>query len=166
MKDLFTKEKIRRFLLYVLYMYLTLALQNMILPFVRPLGVCPFVLPAAVVAVGMFEGATKGALFGLAMGIFADLSYIESVTTYTLLLPIIGFAMGFVSQFFINKRFFAYMVVCLAAFLATGVVQMIKVLVLDGWAFSMLTTIVIQTLWSLPLAVLLYFPPAKWIERQ
>ena len=28
MKDLFTKEKIRRFLLYMLYMFLTLALQN------------------------------------------------------------------------------------------------------------------------------------------
>lgn len=165
MKDLFTKEKIRKFLLYALYMFLTLGLQNMILPFVRPLDVSPMVLPAAVVAVGMFEGATKGALFGLAMGIFADLNYIESVTTFTLLLPIIGFAMGFVSQFFINKRFFAYMVVCLAAFLVTGLVQMVKVLVLDGWAFSMLTVLVVQALWSLPFAVLLYFPPAKWIEK-
>lgn len=165
MKDLFTKEKMRRFLLYMLYMFLTLALQNMILPFVRPLDVSPMVLPAAVVAVGMFEGATKGALFGLAMGIFADLSYIESVTTFTLLLPIIGFAMGFMSQFFINKRFFAYMIASLAAFLVTGLVQLIKVLVLDGWAFSMLTVLVIQALWSLPFAVLVYFPPAKWIER-
>ncbi len=165
MKDLFTKEKIRKFLLYALYMFLTLGLQNMILPFVRPLDVSPMVLPAAVVAVGMFEGATKGALFGLAMGIFADLNYIESVTTFTLLLPIIGFAMGFVSQFFINKRFFAYMVVCLAAFLVTGLVQLVKVLVLDGWAFSMLTVLVVQALWSLPFAVLLYFPPAKWIEK-
>lgn len=165
MKDLFTKEKIRKFLLYALYMFLTLGLQNMILPFVRPLDISPMVLPAAVVAVGMFEGATKGALFGLAMGIFADLNYIESVTTFTLLLPIIGFAMGFVSQFFINKRFFAYMVVCLAAFLVTGLVQLVKVLVLDGWAFSMLTVLVVQALWSLPFAVLLYFPPAKWIEK-
>ena len=165
MKDLFTKEKIRKFLLYVLYMFLTLGLQNMILPFVRPLDISPMVLPAAVVAVGMFEGATKGALFGLAMGIFADLNYIESVTTFTLLLPIIGFAMGFVSQFFINKRFFAYMVVCLAAFLVTGLVQLVKVLVLDGWAFSMVTVLVVQALWSLPFAVLLYFPPAKWIEK-
>ena len=146
-------------------MFLTLGLQNMLLPFVRPLDVSPMVLPAAVVAVGMFEGATKGALFGLAMGIFADLNYIESVTTFTLLLPIIGFAMGFVSQFFINKRFFAYMVVCLAAFLVTGLVQLVKVLVLDGWAFSMLTVLVVQALWSLPFAVLLYFPPAKWIEK-
>ena len=165
MKEFFTKEKLRKFLLYALYMYLVLALQNMIFPFVRPLDVSPMVLPAAVVAVGMYEGATKGALFGLVMGIFADMAFVESVTTFTLLLPIIGFAMGFVSQFFINKKFFAYMVASFVALLATGTVQMIKVLVLDGWAFSMLTTLVIQALWSLPMAVLAYFPPAKWIER-
>ena len=34
----------------------------------------------------------------------------------------------------------------------------------DGWAFSMLGTVLLQTLWSLPPAVLVYFPPAKWIE--
>ena len=152
MKEFFTKEKIRKLLLYALYMYLVLAFQNMI-------------LPAAVVAVGMFEGATKGAIFGLVMGIFADMSFIESVTTFTMLLPIIGFAMGFVSQFFINKRFFAYMIASLAAFAVTGLVQLVKVLVLDGWAFSMLTTLILQALWSLPLAAILYFPPAKWIER-
>lgn len=165
MKEYFTKEKLRKFLLYALYMYLTLALQNMIFPFVRPLDVSPMVLPAAVVAVGMYEGATKGAIFGLIMGIFADMSFVESVTTFTLLLPVLGFGMGFVSQFFINKRFFAYMVASLAAFLITGFVQMIRVLVLDGWAFSMLTVLVVQALWSLPFAVLLYFPPAKWIEK-
>ncbi len=165
MKEFFTKEKIRKLLLYALYMYLVLAFQNMILPFVRPLDVSPMILPAAVVAVGMFEGATKGAIFGLVMGIFADMSFIESVTTFTMLLPIIGFAMGFVSQFFINKRFFAYMIASLAAFAVTGLVQLVKVLVLDGWAFSMLTTLILQALWSLPLAAILYFPPAKWIER-
>ena len=165
MKEFLTKEKIRKLLLYALYMYLVLAFQNMILPFVRPLDVSPMILPAAVVAVGMFEGATKGAIFGLVMGIFADMSFIESVTTFTMLLPIIGFAMGFVSQFFINKRFFAYMIASLAAFAVTGLVQLVKVLVLDGWAFSMLTTLILQALWSLPLAAILYFPPAKWIER-
>ena len=164
MKEILKKINIKRLLQYWLFMFLSLVAQNMLFTQLRPMGVCPMVLPAVAVAVGMFEGATKGALFGLAMGIFADLNYIESVTTFTLLLPIIGFAMGFMSQFFINKRFFAYMIASLAAFLVTGLVQMIKELVLDGWAFSMLTVLVIQALWSLPFAVLVYFPPAKWIE--
>lgn len=151
-------------LLYALYLFLVLIFQNMALTQIRPLGVCPFMLPAAVVAVGMFEGASWGAIFGLLMGIFADMFYVESTVGFTLLFPAIAFAVGFVSQFFINRRFFAYMVAACAALLVTGVAQMLRVLVLEGWSFAFLSTVILQTLWSLPPAVLAYFPPAKWIE--
>ena len=151
MKELLAKINLRRMLLYALYLFLVLIFQNMALTQIRPLGVCPFMLPAAVVAVGMFEGASWGAIFGLLMGIFADMFYVESTV-------------GFVSQFFINRRFFAYMVAACAALLVTGVAQMLRVLVLEGWSFAFLSTVILQTLWSLPPAVLAYFPPAKWIE--
>ena len=110
MKELLAKINLRRLLLYALYLFLVLIFQNMALTQIRPLGVCPFMLPAAVVAVGMFEGASWGAIFGLLMGIFADMFYVESTVGFTLLFPAIAFAVGFVSQFFINRRFFAYMV--------------------------------------------------------
>ena len=164
MKDLLAKINIRRFLLYALYLFLVLVFQNMALTQIRPLGICPFMLPAAVVAVGMFEGASWGAIFGLVMGIFADMFYVESTVGFTLLFPAIAFAVGFVSQFFINRRFFAFMVAAGAALLLTGVAQMLRVLVLEGWSFSLLSTVILQTLWSLPPAVLAYYPPAKWIE--
>ena len=164
MKELFAKVNLRRLLLYVLYLFLVLIFQNMALTQIRPLGVCPFMLPAAVVAVGMFEGASWGAIFGLLMGIFADMFYVESTVGFTLLFPAIAFAVGFVSQFFINRRFFAFMVASCAALLVTGVAQMLRVLVLEGWSFALLSTVILQTLWSLPPAVLAYFPPAKWIE--
>ena len=35
-------------------------------------------LPAVAVAVGMFEGASWGGLFGLIMGIFTDMAYVEN----------------------------------------------------------------------------------------
>ena len=164
MKDLLAKINLRRFLLYALYLFLVLVFQNMALTQIRPLGVCPFMLPAAVVAVGMFEGASWGAIFGLVMGIFADMFYVESTVGFTLLFPAVAFAVGFVSQFFINRRFFAFMVAAGAALLLTGVAQMLRVLVLEGWSFSLLSTVILQTLWSLPPAVLAYYPPAKWIE--
>ena len=164
MKDLLAKINLRRFLLYALYLFLVLVFQNMALTQIRPLGVCPFMLPAAVVAVGMFEGASWGAIFGLVMGIFADMFYVESTVGFTLLFPAIAFAVGFVSQFFINRRFFAFMVAAGAALLLTGVAQMLRILVLEGWSFSLLSTVILQTLWSLPPAVLAYYPPAKWIE--
>ncbi len=149
---------------YAVFLLLTLVLQNMVFPQIRPLGVCPMVLPAAVIAVGMFEGASWGAIFGLALGIFADMDYVENTVMFTLLLPALAFFAGFVSQFFINRRFFAYMGAAFAACLITAVVQMVGTAASDGWSASMLVTVALQTLWSLPPAVLVYFPPAKWIE--
>lgn len=164
MRELFAKINVKRLLKYALYMFLSLVAQNMLFTQIRPFGVCPMVLPAVAVAVGMFEGATWGAVFSLIMGIFADMAFIENTVTFTILFPALSFAAGFVSQFYINRRFFAFMGVTLAALLVTGVVQMLKTAAMDVWAGSMITTVLLQSLWSLPPAVLAYFPPAEWIE--
>lgn len=164
-KELLERIDIRLLLKYGLYMFLVLICQNMLFTQLRILGVCPMVLPAAAIAVGMFEGSSWGALFGLIMGIFADMAYIESTITFTVLFPVLAFASGFVAHFFINRRFFAFMGVAAIGLLATAVVQMLGIFTKDGWSGAMLTTAILQTLWSLPPAVLTYFPPAKWIRR-
>lgn len=164
MKDFFSAERVKRVLKYLLYMFLTLVAQNMLFTQIRPMGVAPMVLPAAAVAVGMFEGATWGAVFGLIMGIFADMAFVENTILFTVLFPLLAFGSGFVSQFFINRRFFAYMGAALVGLLITAVVQMEMVIVSDTWSPVMISTVLLQTLWSLPPAVLVYFPPAEWIE--
>ncbi len=164
MKEIIAKVNIKRVLYYLLYMFLALVCQNMLFTQFRLFGICPMVLPAVAVAVGMFEGATWGSVFALVMGVFADMSFVENATMFTVLFPAIAFAAGFVSQFFINRRFFAYMLTAFAALLLTAVVQMIKIVLIDGWASAMLVTVLLQTIFSLPPAVLAYFPPAKWIE--
>ena len=71
---------------------------------------------------------------------------------------------GFISQFFINRRFFAFMGAALAGLLITGFVQMLHTAATDVFSLSMIPTALLQTLWSIPLAVLAYLPPARWIE--
>ena len=164
MKDLFEKINIHRVLRYALFMLLTLMAQNMILSHFRLFGSCPRVLPAVAVAVGMFEGATLGPLFSLIMGIFADMSFVEHTIFFALVLPALSFAAAFVSQFFINRRFFAFMGITLAALFITAVLQMLKTLAGDTWSGAMLSTVIVQTLWSLPFSAVAYFPPAKWIK--
>lgn len=164
MKDLFEKINIHRVLRYALFMLLTLMAQNMILSHFRLFDSCPMVLPAVAVAVGMFEGATLGPLFSLIMGIFADMSFVEHTIFFALVLPALSFAAAFVSQFFINRRFFAFMGITLAALFITAVLQMLKTLAGDTWSGAMLSTVIVQTLWSLPFSAVAYFPPAKWIK--
>lgn len=159
-----SRIRTKRVLRYALFMFLSLLAQTMVLNRFRILGVCPMVLPAVAVAVGMFEGATWGSIFSLVMGIFADMAFVENTVTFTVLFPALAFVSGFVSQFFINRRFFAFMGVALAALLATGLVQMLRTAAMDVFSLSMIPTVLLQTLWSLPFAVLAYLPPARWIE--
>ena len=164
MKEIFSKINVKRVLSYALYMFLALVAQNMLFTQFRLFGTCPMVLPAVAVAVGMFQGATWGSIFALVMGIFADMAYVENTVTFTLIFPALAFAAGFISQFFIIRRFFAFMGAALAGLFVTALVQMLKTLAADGFSMAMVGTVLLQTLWSLPPAALAYFPPAKWIE--
>ena len=163
-KDYLTPRRFRRVLWYGVYMLLVLIVQDMVLTQIRPAGVCAFIPPAAVAAVGMFEGAIPGVVFGLIMGIFTDMFTPHTVITYTVLFPIIAFGVGFISQFFINRRFMGYMLTAFAALLLTAVIQALLVTLGDSLSFSILGTALLQALYSLPVTVLCYFPPAKWIE--
>ena len=147
---------------YAAYLLLCLILQNIIFTQLRLFDVCPLVLPAVAVAMGMFEGAVWGPLFSLLLGIFADMAFVENTIFFTLVFPAVSFAAAFVANFFINRRFFAFMGVALVSLLITGTLQMLKTLAGDAWSTDMLTVVVLQTLVSLPVAALAYPLPAKW----
>lgn len=150
---------------YGIYMMVALIFQNMVFTKIRPVGVCPMVLPSVAVAVGMFESPMWGGVFSLIMGIFADMAYVENTVMFTVLFPALAFGASFVSRFFINKRFVGYMGIALMASFVTAAVQMLRVIATDGFAPVMLLVIIIQTVWSMVPAVPAYFPPAKWIKR-
>ena len=162
MQELFEKIDLNKVLRYILFMFLCLMAQNMVFGHIHPFGVKPMLLPAAAAAVGMFEGATWGPLFSLAMGYFADMSFVEHRVFFVLLLPALSLFSAFMSQFFINRRFFAFMGVSFLALLITALLQMLKTLAGDAWSADMLVVAVLQTVFSLPPAALAYFLPARW----
>ena len=50
----------KRVLKTLLFIFLSLLVQTMLLSRTRILGICPYALPAAAVALGMFEGPVAG----------------------------------------------------------------------------------------------------------
>ncbi|HBD86211.1 MAG TPA: hypothetical protein DC001_02145, partial [Clostridiales bacterium] len=67
--DLINMDKLRRGLIYAVYMLLVLLLQNAVFSRIVIFGTKAMLVPAAVVAVGMFEGGVWGAVFGLFTGL-------------------------------------------------------------------------------------------------
>ena len=163
-RDFLTPRRLRRVLWYGVYMLLVLVLQDMVLTQIRPAGVCAFVPPAAVTAVAMFEGAIPGVVFALVLGIFTDMFTPGTVVTYTVLFPIIAFGVGILAQFFVNRRFMGFMLLAVAALLLTALTQTVVIALKSSGSFAALWTAILQTLWTLPVAALVYLPPARWIE--
>lgn len=152
----------KRLLRYALLLFLSLITQNMLFTQLRIGGVCPMILPAAVVAVGMFSGPVWGAVFALILGLFADMAFVENTVLFTLLFPALSFAAAFLAQFFINRRFFAYMGAAALGLLATALVQMLHTAAMDSFSLKMISTVLKQSFWSLPFAPLAYLPVARW----
>ena len=166
MKDFLEKIDLNRVGKYLLFALLVLLAQNMVLSHIRPLGVCPLILPAAAVAVGMFEGGTWGPLLCLLMGYFADMSFVENRVFFLLLLPGLSLFAAFMAQFFVNRRFFAFMGLCVPALLVTALLQMLKIAAGDAWSTQLLFVGAVQTLWSLPFSAPVYFLPARWARTR
>ena len=151
--------KMRVFLEYAVYLLLAMLLQSLLFSRLIIFGVKGFILPAAAVAAGMFLGGVRGAVFGICLGLFTDLSFTDSTFMYTLVFSILGFGAGFASEFYINKSFFVFMVMSIAAVLLTGLVQLLSAAIFSGAELLPgLKTVLLQTVLSIPPVMLLYLP--------
>lgn len=152
-------KTLRGILTFAVYMIFAMFIQSLLFSRVSIFGYRGLILPAAVVAAGIYTDGVKGAVFGIFLGIFADMSFSENVVLFTVLFPLIGFASGMASMFFINKSFFAFSVLSAAALLVTALAQMLSTVLIGGAEFfPALLTALLQTLVSLIPAALLYLP--------
>ena len=151
--------KMRVFLEYAVYLLLAMLLQSLLFSRLIIFGVKGFILPAAAVAAGMFLGGVRGAVFGICLGLFTDLSFTDSTFMYTLVFSILGFGAGFASEFYINRSFMVFMVLGTIAVALTGIVQLLSAIIFGGAELVQgLLTVLLQTALSIPPVMLLYLP--------
>ncbi len=156
--DLINLRKIRKAILYLLCIIVTLWLQTMVFSRVELLGAKPFFLPAIVVAIGLFEGGVWGGMLGLAAGFGCMLSMAGSPVLFLVLLPAVGFLSGLLADYLINRRFVAFLLLAALALLITALLQALPLWVFRGANPRPLFTVaLLQALWALPLAVPAYF---------
>lgn len=152
-------EKLRVFLEYAVYLLLAMLLQGLLFSRLSIFGVKGFVLPAAVVAAGMYLGGMRGAVFGICLGLVTDMSYTESSFMYTIVFALIGFGAGFASEFYINKSFLVFMVMSVIAVLLSGLAQYLAAVIFGGAELVQgIVTVLLQTALSIPPMALLYLP--------
>ena len=157
--DTINIEKVRRAIVYFGVMLIVLLVQNDILSHIAVFGVHALIAPIAVVAVGFFEGGLWGGVFGLFLGMFSDMNLNDAPVLLTVVFPIIGFLSGSLAVLFVNKRFFSFFFVCLAALVLTAVCQMFRfVAIANTNLLPVLATAGLQTLWSLPFTFAIYYP--------
>lgn len=151
-------KKARRGILYALVLILYLLLQNVVFSHIALFGVRAMFMPTLVVAVALFEGGTRGGWFGLAAGVLCDVFLGGQTVMFTILFPVCGFVVGFLVDFYLNRRFFSYCVLAAAALLLAAVCQMFPLLFFHGQSpWALWRTAVLQTLWSLPFIIPSYY---------
>lgn len=151
-------QRSRRGVLYALYLLGALLLQNVIFSHIAPLGVRAMFMPALVVAVALFEGGSRGGYFGLAAGIACDLFFAGQRVLFTILFPVMGFAVGLLADFYLNRRFFSYAVMAVLALFAAAFAQMFPLLVYHGQgSWALWRSAILQTLWSVPFIYPAYY---------
>lgn len=156
--DLINLKKIRRAVLYAVCVILTLGLQNMIFSRVEILGVRTMFVPVIVVAIGLFEGGVWGAVFGLVTGYFCDMSFSANTVLFLVLFAAFGFFSGLLADYLVNRRLYSYVIIAAAALFICPMCQIFPLWIYRGTPLgSLMPTVCLQALWSLPFSVPAYF---------
>lgn len=157
--DLIDLSKLRRAIVYSVVLALVLILQDLFVARITIRGVTAMLVPAAVVAIGLFEGGTWGGLLGLAAGYFCDMGYSEQLILFTVLFATVGFFSGVLGKYLFNRGIVSYLALFLLMMALITACQMFPFLFFtDTEAWAVWRTGLIQIGWSLPWAVPIYFP--------
>ena len=97
------RDMIHKWSVYALGLLLVWVLDAYILPRYPLLGISPMLLPPALAAVAVLEGAFAGTGFGLAVGLLWELAYPGGFGGLVLFMALAGLATGALSQYALSQ---------------------------------------------------------------
>ena len=112
-----TRDQVHKWFFYALGLVPIWVLDAFVLNRIAPFGVIPMLLPLAVAAVAVLEGAYAGTGFGLAVGLLWELSYAGGFGGLVFGMALAGMAVGAASQYVLSQNFFSCLL-CSAGVLA------------------------------------------------
>ena len=97
------RDLIHKWSVYALGLLLDWVLDAYILPRYPLLGISPMLLPPALAAVAVLEGAFAGTGFGLAVGLLWELAYPGGFGALVFFMALAGMTMGALSQYALSQ---------------------------------------------------------------
>lgn len=118
------RDFIHKWLVYALGLLPVWLLDAYILPRYPLYGASPMLLPLAVAAVAVLEGAYSGTGFGLGVGLLWELAYPGGFGGLVFFLALAGMVMGGVSQYALSQSFLGCLI-CAAG--AVGLLELLRI---------------------------------------
>ncbi|MDR2665493.1 MAG: hypothetical protein LBC21_04355 [Oscillospiraceae bacterium] len=145
-------------LLHAIVLVALYSVQTFVFPYLSVTGVRPALLPLGVAGVAVFEGSSRGGLFGLFAGILCDISFNQPISSLTLLLTLFGITAGFLSDIVIARGFPSYIVCCAIVLALTEFTQMFALLFFEKLPIPLLMKTAAQRmLYSMVFSLPVYF---------
>lgn len=156
------RDLIHKWLVYALGLLPLWLLDDYILPRYPLFGVTPMLLPVAVAAVAVLEGAYAGAGFGMAVGLLWELAYPGGFGGLVFGMALAGMVTGAVSQYALSQSFLSCLL-CSAGVL--GVLDSLRILRI---LFLQVETLDVLLQIAVPEVVLslCWTPVVYWIFRR
>ena len=154
------RDFIRKWTVYALGLLPIWLLDAYILPRMPLWGTVPMLLPLAVAAVAVLEGAYSGTGFGLAVGLLWELAYPGGFGGLVFFLALAGMVMGAVSQYALSQSFPGCLICAAGVLGLLGLLRVARGLLTNAAGLSDLLQVAVpEFLWSIvwtPLVWLLF----------
>jgi len=152
------------FILHIVLLLFIYIMQANVMPFFDWPAV-PLLLPAAAVAVSMFEGASRGAVLGLVAGALCDISFLDPISKFMLLLTLLCMIIGTLTDRIVARGFIPYLVIAIISLMICSLVQLFVPLAFDGArSDALFRTALQEIIITVPFTIIIY-PLAKAAAR-